>query len=191
MVLPDRKRGDAHAATHEQWAATLLRLGETAAERAEQPQLLTLAQLAQTPCAGSYILQQKVRLAIAEARIGEGSRKVGSLVLPGAPALGGGEHRELPGGRLGPVWIGGLQNAMGAERFVLGDCEQAPSERCEDTRLTAPRVTRMRLHARVLGTHAACASMRGSSTLTRPVPYWSCPGGGAALAARARRARLA
>ena len=88
---------------------------EAVAERAERPQPVALAQLAQAPRARADVLEQEVRLADAPAGDREGARQVRALVLSPAPALGGGEHRELPGLRLGRLDVGDAQHAVGAE----------------------------------------------------------------------------
>ncbi len=70
---------------------------EALPERPKHPQTVAFVQLAQAVRARADVLQQEVGLAAPPARIGEGARQIGALLLTRAPALGGGKHRELAG----------------------------------------------------------------------------------------------
>ena len=96
-VLPDRQRRDPDAAAGQDRPARLARRREAAAQRAEQPHLVTRAELAQPLGARADVLEQEVeRAAGVGAGHGEGPREERALVGAAAPALGGREHVELP-----------------------------------------------------------------------------------------------
>ncbi len=104
------------------------RVGEADPQRAERPEALAGAQLAQPLRARSDVLEQEMRLAARPAGDGERAGKVRPLVLSPAPALGCGEHRELAriGGR--PVGIGDAQQAVGAQLLDACDRQQPSAE---------------------------------------------------------------
>ena len=194
-VAPDGKRRDAHAPTDQDGSATIRRGLESLAERAQEPQPIALAQLAQAPRAGTDVLQQEEGLAVLEASVGEGTRQVGALVLAGAPALGGSQHRELAGQRSRTVRVGGSQDAVGAEWIVGCDGEQAPPERGEGALAHAAAFGWPANLARDHSHRAIRVAREGGKERLTPLPPdpppRGCAGRDGALAGRARRARRA
>ena len=128
-ILQDRQRSDADAPAHQQRAPAALGRLKPLPERSERPQAIALAQLAQAPRARSDVLEQEMGLPDAAPGDREGARQVGTLVLSPAPALGAGEHRELPRLRIGAVHVGDAQHPVGAELIHAEDRQQPGRER--------------------------------------------------------------
>ena len=113
-------------------AAAVARRREAAAERAEQPDVVAGAQLREPVRAGPDVLEQEVeRPVVVAAGDGERAREERPLVRAAAPALGGGEHRELPGIRRRPVRVGDREDDVGAVLAPADDGEPAAAERRE------------------------------------------------------------
>ncbi len=113
--------------------------------------------------AGTDVLEQEVRLAAAAAGDREGARQVRTLVVAPAPALGCGEHRELPGPRLGTVGIGDAQHAVGAELVHAADGQQLGG-RSRRARSRHPGPVGALRRARGLGALMPCSSCRHSTS---------------------------
>src|SRR6185503_11554894 len=61
----------------------------------------------------------------------ERARQERPLVLEPAPAVGGREHRELPGVRRRPVRVGDREHVVGADRATTRHAQPAAAERRE------------------------------------------------------------
>ena len=141
-VLEDRQRRDADAAADEQRAAAVLRRREAAARAGPSTHsAVARAQLAQPLGARADVLEQELRARRrAVARDREGARQERPLVLPAAPALGGGEHAELARPRARDRRGRRREHAVGAELAARRDGQQAPAPSGARTRPSAPRL---------------------------------------------------
>ncbi len=137
-VLQDRERRDADAAADKQRAPSVGCGAEAAPQRAEHPQLVTGAQLAQPLRTGTDVLEQEVRLAVLLARDRERSREIGSILCSSPPALDRREHRELAGCDWWAVWVLSAQDAVGPQLVDTCDRQLTPAERCVAHATPAP-----------------------------------------------------
>jgi hypothetical protein len=132
VVLPDGQRRDPHPAPGEHGPPPRLRRAEADAQRPEDPQPVARAQLAEAPRAGTDVLEHEVEPAVGVAsQHREGAREERPLVEPAAPALGGGQHVELPGVRRRAAGVVAGEHLVGADPPAGGHLGQAAPERGE------------------------------------------------------------
>src|SRR5436305_9178990 len=130
LVAEAEDRRDSDAASDEHVPpAGAVRRPEPDSKRAGQPEAVALSQLRQPPRARSDRLEQELEEAApVRACVREGARQVRTLVLA-APALGRGEHVELPRLRIArPAGIARRQQAVRAEPVIRLDAGEPAAE---------------------------------------------------------------
>ena len=171
MVLPDRQRRDPDPAADEQRRAARARRAKADPERAEDPETVARAELAQPFRSRSDVLDQELELVTTgrRAQHAEGPGQERPLAVPPTPALGGGQHVELPGLRAGPVGVGGPQNGVGPMLLAPGDGHVATAERrphaVDDRRAGAQCTSEVR--AWISCSETTCGSWRRAAEIAR------------------------
>ena len=129
-VAPDHQRRDPDPATDEHRPAAVARRREPAAQRPEQPDVVAGLQrgepLRPRPDVLEHEVERPVRVA---ARDRERARQERPLVGAATPALGRGQHRELPGIGSRPVRVGDGEQHVGAVPAASGHAQPPAAER--------------------------------------------------------------